>query len=121
MKKENKKIDKTNLTEVIGSRIELKKYLGETFQAPVFITNTYAYTGEKRLVTEIKIKEYFINHAWFKTANIGKLTHGYQNMEVKVVKYKDHITDDDKYGLKYVGKKGKQFQNTGLVKPKWMK
>ena len=120
MKKENKKIDKSNLTEVIGPRVELEKYLGCTFKAPVFITNTYGYTGEKRLVTEIKIEEYFINHAWFKTANIGMLQHGYQNIEVKIVKYKDHINDTDKYGLKYVGKKGKVYQNTSLVKPKWM-
>lgn len=120
MKKENKKIDKSNLIEVIGPRIELKKYLGVVFYAPAFVTNSYGFTGDKRLVTEIKIEEYFINHAWFKTANIGKLNHGYQTLEVKVVKYKDQISNIDKYGLKYVGTAGKMFQNNELIKPKWM-
>lgn len=121
MKKENQKIDKSKYIEVIGSRCELSKYLDQEFDVDVFITNTLGYLGEKRLVTEIRIKEYFINHAWFKTSRIGKLAHGYQKIPVKVIEYKDQISNETKYGLKYIGSKGNKFQNTKLIKPKWMK
>lgn len=120
-KKENKKINKTNLTEIVGTRIELVPYLGSVIEVECFVTNTLGYRGEKRLVTEVKIPNtnYFIKHVWFKYENIGKLNHGYQKIKVKVSEYKDHITNEQKYGLKYSGTKGKVFSDTKMKIPKW--
>ncbi len=120
MKKENRKLAR-NLPEVTGDRTELKPYLGEELNVSCFVTNTTKYQGQKRLVTEIKIHGMFIKHAWMKTSNIGKLEHGYQKLKVKVVKYVDQVTHGAKYGLKYIGKEGKVYQNDKMVKPKWMK
>ena len=120
MKKENKKINRDNLLEVQGSRAELEKYLGQEFEVNAFITNTYGYLDQKRLVTEIEVKEFFINHAWFRTEKIGNLKHGYQKLRVEVTKYKDQQTKEYKYGLKYTGAKGKKRVNNTLIRPKWM-
>ena len=123
MKRENKKINKELLIEVTGSRQELKEYLGEQFKAEAFVTNTIGYVGQKRLITEIKIKTltetYFINHAWFNIEDIGNLKHGYQILAMEVIEYKDQITNESKYGLKYVGLKGKKYIDNTMIKPKW--
>ena len=120
MKRENKQADKTGYIEVTGNRTELQKYLGQEFDVEAFVTNTYGYLGGKRLITEIKVKEFYINHAWFKTENVGNLKHGYQKLPIKITSYKDHIKNDIKYGLQYIGTKGKKYMNTALIKPKWM-
>ena len=57
-KRENKKVNKTNLIEVTGNREELAQYLGETFKVEALVTNTYGYLREKRLITELKKKDY---------------------------------------------------------------
>jgi len=122
-KKENKKINKNKLKEIVGTRVELAPFVEQTLEVECFVTNTIGYQGEKRLVTEVKIPgtDYFIKHVWFKYENIGKLKHGYQKLKVKVTKYKDYINNQEKYGLKYMGKKGKVFIDTKIRKPKWMK
>lgn len=121
MKRENKKVDKSNFIEVVGNRLELAEYLGQTFTVEGFITNTNGYLGGKRLVNEVYLKGLYIKHIWMKSENIGNLEHGYQKIKVKVTKYTDYSTKDTKYGLKYIGEKGKQYINNTLVKPKWMK
>lgn len=120
-KKENKKINKTDLIEITGARTELQPYLKSELNCSCFVTNTIGYQGEKRLVTEVKIPgtKFFIKHVWFKYENIGKLKHGYQKLRVKVTEYKDHITQETKYGLQYIGDKGKVFKNNNLIIPKW--
>ncbi len=120
MKRENKKINKTNVTEVEGNRNELKEYLGETFMVECFVTNTSGYLGGKRLVNEVYLKDLYIKHIWMKSENIGNLDHGYQKLKVKVTKYKDQVSHEVKYGLKYIGTKGKKFIDNTLTKPKWM-
>ena len=120
-KRENKKVIKNNLNEVTGNREELEDYLNEELEVEAFVTNTYGYNNNKRLVNEIKIDNLYIKHLWFKTENIGKLEHGYQKLKVKVIKYKNYSTDEDKYGLRYIDKKGKLYQDSFLRKPKWMK
>ncbi len=120
MKRENKSINKNKLTEVTGSRSELKQYIGEDLDVDAFVTNTLGYMDQKRLVTEVRIGDYFINHVWFKTEKIGDLKHGYQKLQVRVTEYMDQTTNESKYGLKYTGTKGNKYQNTFLVKPKWM-
>ena len=121
MKRENKKVDKSNFIEVVGNRLELAEYLGQTFTVEGFITNTNGYLGGKRLVNEVYLKGLYIKHIWMKSENIGNLEHGYQKIKVKVTKYTYYSTKDTKYGLKYIGEKGKQYINNTLVKPKWMK
>lgn len=120
MKRENRKINKENLTEVTGNRIELSKYLGEKLKVHCFVTNTNGFLGDKRLINEVYVKDLYINHLWLKTENIGNLSHGYQDLEVKVIHYTDKITNEDKYGLKYLGKEGRIKRNNKLIKPKWM-
>ena len=121
MKKENRKINKAGVNEITGNRVELQPYLGQKFKVEAFVTNTLGFLGGKRLVTEIKFKGMFIKHAWFKSEKIGNLEHGYQKLDVEVVEYQDHINDEIKYGLKYIGTDGKKYQNDKLIKPKWMK
>ncbi len=120
MKRENRKVNH-NLEEVTGNREELADYVNQELYVEGFVTNTFGYMDTKRLVTEVKIDNFFIKHVWFKNENIGNLKHGYQKLKVKVTKYKDQVTQEIKYGLKYIDKKGKKYQSTFLVKPKWMK
>lgn len=120
MKRENKKIDKSKLTEVVGNRDELKSYVGEVCFVDCFVTNTNGYLGGKRLVNEVYLDDLYIKHIWMKSENIGNLEHGYQKLKVKVIEYKDYSTNETKYGLKYVGTKGKKFVDNSLKKPKWM-
>ena len=121
MKRENKKVNKTNLIEITGNRTELKKYLGETFKCEAFITNTSGYQGNKRLVTEVKIPGtvWFVKHIWLKRQKIGALPHGYTTLELKVVEYKDQVTHEKKYGFRYVGEEGKLQEDTRMQIPKW--
>lgn len=121
MKRENRKINKDNLVEVTGNRDELAVFLGQELTVEGFVTNTYGYLGDKRLVTEIKIENFFIKHAWLKSNNIGNLGHGYQKLKVEVIEYQDFTTQEIKYGLRYKGTKGKKYVNDKLIKPKWMK
>ena len=121
MKRENRTINKNNLTEIKGTRQELKDMLGEKLTVEGFVTNSIGYSSTKRLVTEIRIKDWYINHAWFKTNKIGNLPHGYQRLRVQVTEYINQETGDIKYGLRYIGEKGKpKNQNNKLIKPKWM-
>ena len=123
MKREKKKIKKSNLVEITGNRHELKELLDEELKVEAFVTNTLGFVGGRRLVTEVRIPgtNYFIKHLWFKSDRIGKLNHGYQNLEVRVVKYKDQVSGDNKYGLKYIGKRGIIHYSNKIKKPKWRK
>ncbi|MCD6435245.1 MAG: hypothetical protein J7L15_02475 [Clostridiales bacterium] len=121
MKRENRKINKSNLTEVSGNRTELKPYLGDTFEVDCFVTNTNGYLGDKRLINEVYLKDLYIKHIWMKSENVGNLDHGYQKLKVKVTKYTDYSSKEVKYGLRYIGKNGKKFINSKLVIPTWMK
>lgn len=121
MKRENKKVNKELLVEVTGARVELKEYVGEQFKVEGFVTNTLGYRGGKRLVSEIYLNNLYLKHCWFSAADIDRLEHGYQLLEVEVIKYQDFITKEFKYGLKYVGAAGKKFPNKEVLKkPKWM-
>jgi hypothetical protein len=121
MKRENRKIRKDNLKEITGNRTELKEFMGKTLKCEVFITNTSGYQGNSRLVTEVKIPgtDWFVKHVWLKKINIGALPHGYRTLELRVVEYKDHITQELKYGFRYVGEEGKMKINTKMQIPKW--
>ena len=123
MKRENKKVKKDNLIEITGNRTELEELLNKELKVEGFVTNTIGFVGGKRLVTEVRIPgtNYFIKHLWFQTERIGKLKHGYQNLEVKVVKYKDYVSGENKYGLKYIGKKGRVPYSNKIKIPKWKK
>ena len=107
-KPENKKIDKSNFYEVTGNREELEPYKGEIFEAKVFVTNTFKYSGEKRLVNSLilpikyKGKNLYVNHLWMKTEKIGHLSHGYQKIKVKIIEYPDLYNNKKKYGVQYV-------------------
>ncbi len=115
------KINKNDFIQVSGNREQLQEYLGQECVVDAFVTNTIGYTGGKRLINEVILDNLYIPHLWMKTENIGKLNHGYQKLKVKVTKYKDVYTGDNKYGLKYIGKRGKKFIDYSLRKPKWMK
>ncbi len=119
MKRENRKLNH-HLKEVTGLRTELKDYLGDELRVNVFVTNTLGYKGNKRLIQEVYINDLYLKHIWLKTENVGNLQHGYQTLKVKVVDYKDQVTNEVKYGLLYIGTKGKQYTDNTLKKPKWM-
>jgi len=110
-KKENKKIDKTKLYEVENNRIELKKYLNKTVKAQAFVTNTYGYEGSKRLLNSIILpynkegtdKKLYIKHAWALAETVKDIPHGYTNVIVHVIKYKNLIDNTDKYGIEIIG------------------
>jgi len=121
-KRENKSVKKDDLVEIVGTREELKPFLNTVIEAEVFVTNTTAYTGEKRLITEVRIPNtnFYIKHLWVKEYNLPlkEVSHGYQKLKLKVVKYTD--TDDNiKYGVKIANEKKKP--QAPLIKPKWMK
>jgi hypothetical protein len=120
-KRENKKIDKTNLIEVTGNREELKNLKDKELTVEAFVTNTIGYGGTKRLVDSVKIGKYYIKHVWLKMENIGKLTHGYQKLKVKVTEYINPYTNEPKYSLQYIGKKGKMYKDDKLKRIKWDK
>ena len=120
-KRENKKIDKSNLIEVQGDRKELAEYKDQELIVEGFVTNTIGFDGTKRLVDSVKIGKYYIKHVWMKMENIGKLKHGYQKLKVKVVEYKNRYTGDSKYGLMYIGDKGKMYIDNTLKRTKWDK
>ncbi len=121
MKRENRTIKKDNLIEITGNRTELKQFEGTVLNAHCFITNTNGYMGDKRLVTELRIPgtNYFVKHLWLKAHKIGNLPHGYTKLELKVVSYLDQVTLEEKFGFKYVGKKGKVHEDTSMKIPKW--
>ena len=121
MKRENKSINKDDLIEIQGTREELRALLGQKMTVEGFVTNSVGYSNTKRLVTEIRIGEWYIKHAWFRTNKIGDLPHGYQKLKVQVTEYKNQENGEIKYGLRYIGEKGKpKNQNNKLIKPKWM-
>jgi len=120
-KRENKKIDKSNLIEITGNREELKEFKDKELTVEGFVTNTIGYSGTKRLVDSVKFGKYYIKHVWLKMENIGKLEHGYQKLKVKVTEYIDPYTNKEKYSLKYVGVKGKMHFQEKTKKIKWDK
>jgi len=121
MKRENRKIKKTNLKEITGARTELKEFLGEVLECECFVTNSVGFLGEKRLLTEVRIPQtnYYIKHLWVKEYNfpLSKVPHGYQKVELEVIKYTDKITQATKYGVKIPAKNKRKPAK--IVKPKW--
>jgi len=123
-KRENKQVNKKNLTEIVGTRKELEPYLGQTINCEVFVTNSTGYLGEKRLLTEIRIPKttFYIKHLWVKEYNlpIDQVQHGYRKVELKVIKYREQITGDTKYGVKIARELKKKVQKEpGMIIPKW--
>ena len=107
-KKENKKIDKSNFYEITGTRDELKNYLNQEFEVQAFITNTYKYSGEKRLLSSVVLpiekdgKKLYVNHLWVKSERTKNISHGFKKLKVKVVKYKDYYNNSFKYGVRVI-------------------
>ena len=107
-KKENKKIDKSNLIDIKSPRKELKPFEGQTFIVQGFLTNTYGYSKTKRLVHNIVLpiekdgKKFHITHNWVKASKTQNVPHGYRKFKVRIVQYFDKATNKDKYGLKII-------------------
>ena len=124
-KKENKKVDKTNLIEIRGSRSELKEFLGKEIWVEGFITNTYGWDDTRRLLNSVRIlgTPYYITHVWVRRENLAKARHGFAKLKAKIISYKDHITGADKYGIKITDERfrGKHHRDNKVKKPKWKK
>jgi len=122
-KKENKKINKKNLIEITGQRLELEPYKGKVLDCYVFVTNTTAYNGNKRLVTEVRIPDtnYYIKHLWVQEFNLplDQVQHGYQDLKLKVIEYSNIETGDAKYGVKIAEKNKYKIKDAKIVIPKW--
>ena len=125
-KKENKKINRDNLTEITGNREQLKDLLGETFLAKCYITNSIAYFNTKRLVTEIQLpikdstdKTYYIKHVWCKMENIKLAPHGYDQLKMKVIRYINQETQETKYGLQCDDVRYKAYEDSSMKIPQW--
>ena len=122
-KKENKKINKKNLVEITGQRLELEPFKGKVLDCYVFVTNTTAYNGNKRLVTEVRIPEtnYYINHLWVQEFNLplDQVAHGYQDLKLKVIEYSNINTGDAKYGVQIAEKNKYKIREEKIVIPKW--
>ena len=122
-KKENQTINKDNLIEIIGNRTELEPYVGEVMKCPLFVTNSLGYNGNKRLLTEIRIPgtNYYIKHLWISEHNlpIDKIQHGYRKVDLKVIEYKNQITDDVKYGVKIAMELPFVQKEEKMIIPKW--
>jgi hypothetical protein len=107
-KKENKKIDKSTLYEVKGSREELKDYVGETFEVKAFLTNTYKYSETKRLLNSVILpikkdnKNLYINHLWVRSEKVKNVKHGFKTFIVQITEYNNLYSEDGskKYGVK---------------------
>jgi len=123
-KKENLKIKKDKFTEINGNREELEPLLGEVIECNVFVTNTIKYNGLKRLITEVKIPgtNFYISHLWVQEYKVplNKVFHGYKAIKFKVIKYKDIVKGDTKYGLNVKDDRIK-VPKAVIKKPKWMK
>jgi hypothetical protein len=106
-KKENKKINKENLIEIYSPREELKDYVGEEYDVQGFLTNTYKY-NTRRLVNSIILpiikdnKKLYIKHAWINKDKVQNISHGYKKFRIKIKKYKDQITNKEKYGIEFI-------------------
>ena len=125
-KKENKKVDKTDLIEITGDRTELEPFVGQVLDCDVFLTNSTGYLGDKRLITEVRIPKtpYFIRHLWVKSINcpVETVPHGYQKIKLKVITYNDQTNGHTKYGVKIADDsiKAKRDPNANkMVIPKW--
>ena len=125
-KKENLKVKKSGLQEIVGPRSELEPYVGETLECMVFVTNSLGYLGDKRLITEIRIPKtkLYIKHLWVKSVNcpIDQVPHGYQKIKLKVIQYTDQRSGDTKYGVKIADPKIKSQRNPEtqkMVIPEW--
>ena len=118
MKKENRKLNKKGITEITGSRDQLKEFMGRDLLCNCFVTNTEGYLGGKRLITEIKIPEtdYMVKHVWVKSSNVSKLEHGYHNLNFKVTEYQDQVTHLIKYSLRFTDKRYYKTFNTKTSK-----
>ena len=125
MKRENKKVKKSNLVEITGNRIELEEFLGQTLECEVFVTNSLGYCDDKRLITEVRIPgtNYYVRHLWVKEWNVplNKVPHGYTKLPLKVVDYWDSTTEEVKYGVKYAGEKLRKPKEAKMVMPAWKK
>jgi len=123
-KRENRSVNRSNLTEIVGKRDELIPFLGEIINCEVFVTNSLGYQGDKRLLTEVRIPKtnFYIRHLWVKEYNlpIDKIQHGYQKVKLKVISYDDQVTGDKKYGVKIADEKVKAKRpKAKMVIPKW--
>ena len=125
MKRENRKINKDNLHEIVGAREELKAYLGEVLECQCFVTNSVGFMGDKRLITEIRIPDtnLFVKHAWVKERNLplNVFPHGYSLVKFKVIKYTNHYDNTKKYGIQIAEKLHRAPRNNKTSKPKWKK
>ena len=107
-KPENKKVNKDNFYEITGNREELKEYKGEEFIARCFLTNTYKYSREKRLINSLVLpiekngKKFYVNHLWVKTERVKGISHGFKTIKVKVIEYDNLYDGSKKYGVKFL-------------------
>ena len=104
-KKENKSIDKSNLYEVKDNRTELKDYVGRVFKVKAFLTNTFKYNEQKRLLNsvilpiEIDGKKVYVNHLWIRSEKVSSIKHGFRTFKVKIIEYDNLYEGDKKYGV----------------------
>ncbi len=104
-KKENKKVDKSNLFEIKGNREELAPFVGEEVVVDCFLTNSFKYSNTKRLVSSVKLpfkkenKNLYINHVWTKSEKTKNTLHGFKKVKVKIIEYLNQYDRTKKYGV----------------------
>ncbi len=107
-KPENKKVDKSKFYEIKGNREELKDFVNQEFVVRCFLTNSYKYSEDKRLLNSLILpikkenKNLYVNHLWVKTERVKNISHGFKTIKVKIIEYDNHYEGSKKYGVKFL-------------------